>query len=751
MRRLLAQALKSAGDFPAAAPRPLRAALWFFLALAAAFLIFPDGWLYPQDVVSLNSVSLHYTSHGRPLFHMLSPVSRNSMPLLSVASLMAGNTTWPEVQALWALLSLLLCAAGYSLGCLLSGRPAGVAAAAALFAGQISPWLFFDIEQRFNCLMLALVANALALTLFSPAARRLIEGCAIGASFLARSLLCWLPAALAALELAAWKTSWKRSLAGAALILVVPFLFLVPWITFGPGDAAGLRIFDGRAEWNMVTGALGKVSTFEGDYRALAGITQGDNAALWVAKRIMTHPREYAAGVAKRTWFLLSPHALLVLFWLVPAVFLRRDPAFSRVNLLCAYLLAVNLAFSSEERYLTAILPLLAAAGAAGFLSLGAGGGDARGEGVLVFAGAAVLPAALVVFCMALLIRHPGAAPGHEKAAALERAVAAAPGISWLRWESGRLKLLAGDYSGAYRELGKAAVLAPHDIYIKTDLAAAALLKNRKKGRPSGGADLITRITPRETEWNKDVTGKNYILRALYALDAGKRPLAAASMRLALAERDKGIYFKRSGDASEEKSLKTRDTMLLDRTFPELLTYFPTELQNSLCPELVALYGREAGAARAGLCEGVLALSADFRRNYLGPAPGSGRGPDSAWALPQAAQPAPRAAAAAGGPDGRYPRALLDRCLALSSANKKEQALQACQSAVYAAAAHTGGEPAAMAELGSDASLESYRLFKALGRGEEAEETLFWAVQNAPASWPKLAEARKLLEGTKSR
>ena len=45
--------------------------------------------------------------------------------------------------------------------------------------------------------------------------------------------------------------------------------------------------------------------------------------------------------------------------------------------------------------------------------------------------------------------------------------------------------------------------------------------------------------------------------------------------------------------------------------------------------------------------------------------------------------------------------------------------------------------------LASDASFESYKLLKAMGREEEAGETLFWTIRNAPPSWPGLAEAKK--------
>ncbi|OGR95562.1 MAG: hypothetical protein A2016_08990 [Elusimicrobia bacterium GWF2_62_30] len=87
--------------------------------------------------------------------------------------------------------------------------------------------------------------------------------------------------------------------------------------------------------------------------------------------------------------------------------------------------------------------------------------------------------------------------------------------------------------------------------------------------------------------------------------------------------------------------------------------------------------------------------------------------------------------------------ALMEQCLDASGEGGKERALQACQGAAYAAGPGKpgGGNP----YLGSEASFESYRLLTALGRNEEAGEALLWTVENASPSWPKLAEARKLL------
>jgi len=94
----------------------------------------------------------------------------------------------------------------------------------------------------------------------------------------------------------------------------------------------------------------------------------------------------------------------------------------------------------------------------------------------------------------------------------------------------------------------------------------------------------------------------------------------------------------------------------------------------------------------------------------------------------------------------RSPEGLMNSCHALVKENQKERALDACQSVVYAVSVGTVGNMAGYEILGAEASFESYKLLNALGRQEEAGETLLWAVKNAPASWPRLSEARKYLK-----
>ena len=87
--------------------------------------------------------------------------------------------------------------------------------------------------------------------------------------------------------------------------------------------------------------------------------------------------------------------------------------------------------------------------------------------------------------------------------------------------------------------------------------------------------------------------------------------------------------------------------------------------------------------------------------------------------------------------------ALMALCVSTNSAKNMEPALRACQSVVCLVNSGTEVKSGDRKALGSDASFQSYKFLKALGRFEEARETLRWTVQGAPPSWPGLAEARK--------
>jgi hypothetical protein len=75
---------------------------------------------------------------------------------------------------------------------------------------------------------------------------------------------------------------------------------------------------------------------------------------------------------------------------------------------------------------------------------------------------------------------------------------------------------------------------------------------------------------------------------------------------------------------------------------------------------------------------------------------------------------------------------------------KKEPALRSCQEAAAAVYENPWNKLPGFELLAAEAGFESYKILRSLGRGAEAREALLRAVKNAPPSWPRLAEAKRL-------
>ena len=611
LKRLTA-ALASIEECPLSGSPALKGGIWLALAFIASVVIFPGGWFYSQDFIGISATNGLFTTPGIELFNKLTPAAAAYMPLLSVISLWSHNGSFIEIQELWLLISIVVCVLGYSLGSRLSGRLGGVAASAALFSGQLYLNNFFDVEQRVCCLLLLLVANALAITGLSPWKQRLIEGCAIGITFLSRSVLCWFPLLLALIELKnAGKCGSKRILFRAFLVLVVPFLVVLPWVRFNVSVMRNFRVFDGRSDWNVATGAMGIVSTVEGDYRKLAGMERTENATFWAAKRIIAHPVTYASGVIKRIRFLFLMYPAAFLIWGVLTALLWKKPDFRRVNFLGLYFIAVHAAFSVEARYLAAIMPLLATVSAAAVFALAKenSSGEARKEGMFFFLAGSVPPVIISLFCIFLLLQRPGSLARPGSLSSVGEALARHPHDVWLLREYSRLQLLQGAYDAAYANLGKAAILSPEDRLIKIDLATAALLKNNKYGRPSAGADLMKKMFLHENEYTDPFDCKGYVLKALYELEAGREQEAAKSIRMAQLSRSAGIQVKLKSDNIDEEKLRSVDTAVRERTLPELLMYFPAGKKQKLCAGFLSLSEKKMSKSSRSLwCTNMLLI-----------------------------------------------------------------------------------------------------------------------------------------------
>jgi len=243
----------------------------------------------------------------------------------------------------------------------------------------------------------------------------------------------------------------------------------------------------------------------------------------------------------------------------------------------------------------------MAATAAASVFALGSGNAPERREGLWISAAGAAPIVLAGVLCMLLLLRHPGPSAGNERAA-FRRALERSPGDAWLLREYGRFQLSRGDYEGAYRSFGGAVTLSPYDVTGKIDLATAAFLKDRRFGRPAGGADLIEKMPVTSEAWVSYYPGKDHLLRAFYELDAGLAGRAGESVRLARQARSEVIRFKLKSDstAAREDRARMEDTYLIEAVLPGLLDSFPGELREKLGPAFLKLYFGDAGLAAAG-------------------------------------------------------------------------------------------------------------------------------------------------------
>ncbi|PIU20804.1 MAG: hypothetical protein COT18_00335 [Elusimicrobia bacterium CG08_land_8_20_14_0_20_59_10] len=131
------------------------------------------------------------------------------------------------------------------------------------------------------------------------------------------------------------------------------------WVIVNWGYSGKFVILEGadRAGCNMIEGALGFVSSLEGDWRALSGISPGQSAFLWAVREIAAHPLRFIFAIAGRLHHLLFVKPLVpglpVLFFLgLGGIYrLRRMEAVRPLLLLTPYLLLLHLLMPVEGRY----------------------------------------------------------------------------------------------------------------------------------------------------------------------------------------------------------------------------------------------------------------------------------------------------------------------------------------------------------------------------------------------------------------
>lgn len=275
------------------------------------------------------------------------------------------NLVWPFFYILMGLLSF---AAGRMLRSRLAGAITVLLMSYALtlssvnhvFSGLLGPMLY---AVSCSIVLLALLRRGDRQRTWQL---ELLTAVAIGISFMIKSPLALLPPFLTLWDIVSGKlkrgeTNWKL----LALLCLVPYAMLLPWIYMNYFQDNVFRLFEGgRADENLITGALGIVFTVEGAY-PLANLPQNANFKLWALKTVLAHPLPYMEGVFKRIYSLIVLYPLASIGLTGALLRFRNDGRFRALGLLLFYFIGIHCLLSIQVAYFVPLwLPVLAACAA---------------------------------------------------------------------------------------------------------------------------------------------------------------------------------------------------------------------------------------------------------------------------------------------------------------------------------------------------------------------------------------------------
>lgn len=456
---------------------------------------------------------------GEALFHGVKGRVSWSMPAYSVAGALICHGKSPEEILALPAAAVFLCALlVFGIGALLSdvlGAAAGLAAYAFLAAGPDSfreRWLF--------TLGVALTAFLLVWRARSPSpAKTVLLAASIGLSMNILSPLFLLPPLLALWDglITGARSPVRARLRESAILLFVPYLFLLPWISMNWRLGHGFVPFEnGRADYNVITGALGFAKTLVCEPRQLAGISSDQSVLSWAIGEAARHPVRFLLAFFARLWYAFKLQPILLLACL--PLWARAGTARRLLGLLIAYYLAVHCLMSAEARYFTPLWPV-AAAGAGCLASWRSRPASIKLPWPRWVAGLSFIPmAGLTLFAMGLALAYPtrAADPGM-----IDRQIERYPQDSWLWSERGLQRLRDGKLDEAVGDLAKAQGLNPDSNERRLNLAVAKFIRGRSD------ANLIFSLPfPRNPM-------RLHLLRALCRLSLGRGAAALPELELA--------------------------------------------------------------------------------------------------------------------------------------------------------------------------------------------------------------------------
>ncbi len=562
----------------------------------AAKLLLPVLFLLAAFIAFKNAPHIYHElplakmDGGESLLHGIpAPVFPREMPLASVAAAFLQNHAARKDREDYLAAGFVLCLLCFaSLSSLLQNPFQGWLSFALLSAfwafgagGAVTP----DLEQLLYSAALAACAAALAAAFRSPS--RLtwaLAGSALAMSLLVRSTMFLFPALLAAAGLFPVLRRFPAPKpAHFAVLFAAPLLVIGGWFYMNKAVfSRSVFLESARAHSNMITGALGVVSTIEGDAYKLAGLTPEDNIPAWAAGEIARHPFRYAVSVLRRLGTVLSRHLLLLAAALAGFWFFRADRGFRALGALALYFLLIHCSMSVEERYFVPFWALLIPAAAAPLAplteKLRAFYGEKRSAALHA---APFLPlAALSLFVLGLVLLYPARArsrpPGPDTMTAL---LAAHPLDPWLHNKLGGLYLGEGRSAAAAAAFGRAYELSGNDEYLSS--RALALMSAGAYGEMNS---LFSA---------HDAGYKGMLVRMLYELKTGKTRDAAATFRSAGERHLKETCYLRDMQGPYEAGIYSKllgsDTRLRDIHLTALLRLLPFEERLGLLEGLSAI------------------------------------------------------------------------------------------------------------------------------------------------------------------
>ncbi|PIR16396.1 MAG: hypothetical protein COV48_09835 [Elusimicrobia bacterium CG11_big_fil_rev_8_21_14_0_20_64_6] len=518
----------------------------------------PDKDIYPDDYGTL--------------FYM--------MPMSSIVSALLSYHTpdWllPPVLLLAGLAPLILV---FNLGRLLQSNACGLAAVG--LSLSLVPERM-EGDTLIYVIMLLIAANLIVWRTREPNPwRGAWVGLAVGIGLLLRSPLFLFPVILCAYE---WisRSSELRERRWKSLIPLLAFSWLVlaPWVyTQQVLLGRWTPLESGRADSPIVTGALGLVSTIEGDFRKLAAMTERDGPLLWAVGEVLSHPLRFINAYFVRAGHVVAMHPWLFLFGVVALWTRRRREDYRQLGLLVFYFIGIHCLMSVVARFFVPIWPLFAVLAASALtdpLRLRVRPPETARMGLVwaCFAPGLILG----LFTLGSVGSYSSRiATGGDN---LEDALQKHRNDPWLWAERGRRRLAAGDAKGAVQDYSRGLLLEP-----TREMAVAYARALWARGGRS--VDFIFHVPFKERPRSEE-----YPLKMFVCLQRGKMKDARLYLRLTkkwLLDEIHASDFNEDFDEAGTGRLRSVDINAAAPVILDFLRLLPVHEQSALKPRLVQL------------------------------------------------------------------------------------------------------------------------------------------------------------------